>query len=66
MGESSPPFSARMERFEINGLILNGTVTFGPGAGDYRALEFGGTQTLDGTGQLVFTSGTTAKISANA
>jgi len=43
----------------LNGLTLNGILTLGAGAGDYRALEFDGSQTLDGSGQVVFASLTT-------
>jgi hypothetical protein len=40
----------------VNGLTLNGTATIG-GAGDFNRLEFAGSQTLGGTGQVVFASG---------
>src|SRR5262249_3557001 len=45
-----------------HGLTLNGTATLGSGPG-YAALRFAGTQTLDGTGAVVFNSSTD---SANA
>lgn len=39
----------------LNGLTLNGTLSLNEQSGAYTALEFSGTQTLAGQGQVVFT-----------
>ena len=40
-----------------NGLILNGTASLGSNAGDWGYLRFTGSQTLGGTGSVVFGNG---------
>ena len=41
-----------------NGLTLNGTATLSNGSGTYAALLFSGTQTLGGSGSVLFNNGT--------